>query len=278
MAGWSTRDGRQLADQWSLSIGAPFQPGGQTAWVAPVHDATGRTLVLKIGWPHREARDEARGLKAWAGHGAVQLHQADTFDDSVGLLLEQCLPGTPLAALPEEEQDVVIAGLLQRLWQAPLPTGHGFRALQTMCDHWADEFETKAAAGAADRGLAREGLSLFRALPATAEREVLLCTDLHAENVLAARRESWLVIDPKPYVGDPTYDALQHLLNCQQRLHANPRPRLAPRRPAPPRSRAAAAVAVRPLRAGVVGRPGARRDRGPRLADVITHHEQRDSP
>jgi streptomycin 6-kinase len=39
---------------------------------------------------------------------------------------------------------------------------------------------------------------------------------------LAAEREPWLVIDPKPYVGDPTYDALQHLLNCDERLHADP--------------------------------------------------------
>lgn len=35
----------------------------------------------------------------------------------------------------------------------------------------------------------------------------LLCTDLHAGNVLAAGRESWLATDPKPYLGDPTYDA-----------------------------------------------------------------------
>jgi streptomycin 6-kinase len=59
-------------------------------------------------------------------------------------------------------------------------------------------------------------------LPATCERQVLLCTDLHAGNVLAARREPWLVIDPKPYLGDATYDALQHLLNCEERLVADP--------------------------------------------------------
>jgi streptomycin 6-kinase len=126
------------------------------------------------------------------------------------------VPGTPLAALPEVEQDVVIAGLLQRLWRAPLAAEHGFRPLQMTCDEWAGEFEKKATAGAGgvDRGLARDGLALFRSLPATTDREALLCTDLHAENVLAAQREPWLVIDPKPYVGDPTYDALQHLLNC----------------------------------------------------------------
>ena len=30
------------------------------------------------------------------------------------------------------------------------------------------------------------------------------------------------MIDPKPYVGDPTYDPLQHLLNCDERLRADP--------------------------------------------------------
>ena len=74
-----------------------------------------------------------------------------------------------------------------------------------------------------DPGLVRAGIALFRELPATADTQVLLCTDLHAGNVLAAAREPWLVIDPKPHVGDPAYDPLQHLLNCGERLHADPR-------------------------------------------------------
>ena len=94
-----------------------------------------------------------------------------------------------------------------------------------MCELWADEFEDQAGdrRGALDPGLAREGIALLRQLPANAERDVLLCTDLHAGNVLAAEREPWLVIDPKPYVGDPTYDAVQHMLNCDARLHVDPR-------------------------------------------------------
>jgi streptomycin 6-kinase len=117
----------------------------------------------------------------------------------------------------------VIAGLLSRLWVRP-PPGHRFRSLQVMCDTWADEFEQEWATrpGRLDPALVREGIALFRSLPADAEQAVLLCTDLHAENVLAAGREPWLVIDPKPYVGDPTYDPLQHLLNCDERLRADP--------------------------------------------------------
>jgi streptomycin 6-kinase len=117
----------------------------------------------------------------------------------------------------------VTAGLLPRLWRE-LPAGHQFRPLKAMCERWADEFDEKrdATGSALDPGLVREAMALFRELPLSAEREVLLCTDLHAGNVLGAAREPWLAIDPNPYVGDPTYDTLQHMLNCE-RLYADPR-------------------------------------------------------
>src|SRR5438105_9115903 len=99
----------RLADAWSLTVGEPFQPGGQTAWVAPVRDAAGAEMVLKVGWRHPEALHEAEGLRAWAGNAAVRLHASEEFDDTVGLLLERCVPGTALATHPEEEQDVVVA-------------------------------------------------------------------------------------------------------------------------------------------------------------------------
>jgi streptomycin 6-kinase len=185
-------------------VGEPFEPGGQCAWVAPVRDRDGLELVLKVEWLHPEAADEADGLREWNGKGAVRLHAAEEFDDTVALLLERCVPGTTLARRPEAEQDVVIAGLLRRLWREPA-AGHRFRPLHQMCAEWADEFEVKAANKGInlDPGLAHEGISLFRTLPMSADRQALLCTDLHAENVLAAEREPWLIIDPKPYVGDP---------------------------------------------------------------------------
>ncbi|MGB6771539.1 MAG: aminoglycoside phosphotransferase family protein [Candidatus Dormiibacterota bacterium] len=208
---------------WRLQVGEPFQPGGQIAWVAPARTDSRDDLVLKLSWQNDEELDEANGLRAWDGQGAVRLYAAETFGDTSALLLERCTPGTPLASRPEPEQDIVIASLLSRLWLEPQP-GHPFRPLQDMCDAWADEFERNAAAqpGSFDPSLTREGVRLLRSLPSTAERQVLLCTDLHAHNVLAATRESWLMIDPKPYVGDPTYDPVQHLLNCDERLRANP--------------------------------------------------------
>ena len=213
----------RLARAWSLSVEAPFQPGGQTAWVAPVRDRTGAELVLKVARAHPEAVDEADGLRVWAGHGAVRLHAAEQTHDTSALLLERCRPGTPLTARPEPKQDEILAGLLRGLWVQP-PAGHAFRPLQVMADQWAEEFRQQLAAepGLLDPGLAREGIALFQRLPSSAERRVLLTTDAHAANVLAARREPWLLIDPKPYFGDPAYDAVQHLLNCAERLHADP--------------------------------------------------------
>jgi len=219
----------ELSSRWSLAVGEPFQPGGQTAWVAPARSADFGDVVLKVGWRHMEGEDEAAGLREWRGKGAVRVFADERLSDTTSaLLLERCRPGITLAQRSEEEQDVVIAGLLLRLWRIPSDE-QTFRPLQEMCDHWAEGFERKRAEGRSggidpeiDPGIAREGVTLFRTLPSSAPAERLLCTDLHAENVLAAEREPWLVIDPKPFVGDPTYDALQHHLNCQDRLVADP--------------------------------------------------------
>jgi streptomycin 6-kinase len=206
-----------LARRWSLILGEPFQPGGQTAWVAPARSAAWGDVVLKVEWRHPEATQEADGLRVWNGRGAVRLHGVAEGDDFLAFVIERCVPGIQLSRRPEAEQDAVVAGLLLRLWQAP---PDGFRPLRQMCSEWADAFTEKQTP--LDPGIVCTGAALFRTLPATADRCVLLCTDLHAGNVLAAEREPWLVIDPKPYAGDPTYDALQHILNCDGRLHADP--------------------------------------------------------
>ncbi|HEY6472615.1 MAG TPA: aminoglycoside phosphotransferase family protein [Acidimicrobiales bacterium] len=216
----------ELAARWSLTLGDPYEPGGQTAWVAPARSSEFGDVVLKVGWRHMEADDEAAGLREWRGDGAIYVY-ADVRVSATtnALLLERCTPGTTLATRPEEEQDVVLAELLHRLWRRPSNPA-SFRPLEEMCDYWAGCFERKLDEGRGDRidpGLADEGATLFRSLPSTATEERLLCTDLHAENVLAAERAPWLVIDPKPFVGDPTYDALQHHLNCRDRLVADPK-------------------------------------------------------
>ncbi len=210
---------------WGLTLGDPY-PADECAWVAPARGPGGEELVLKVARRQFEAEHEADGLRFWDGDGAVRCLAERRLADATALLLERCAPGTPLRdVLPEPAQDVVIAGLLRRLWARPLPGDHPFRRLETMCDAWADAFEADLARDGRglDPGLARASAEALRALPRSSERHVLLATDLHAGNVLAATREPWLAIDPKPFVGDPAYDAVQHLLNCEVRLASDPR-------------------------------------------------------
>lgn len=211
---------RDVTRRWGLTVGPPLVHDGEWAWVAPACDGAGRELMLKIVKRFTDTAHEADGLRLWDGDGAVRLHATRDFAEVKALLMERCVPGTTLKqTLPEPEQDVVVAGLLRRLWR---PAGPPFRPLTAMCAEWAEEFDAKYAPGMIDPGIARAGIALYRELPHTADTEVLLCTDLHGGNILAAQREPWLVIDPAPYVGDPTYDVTQHMLNCPGRLAADP--------------------------------------------------------
>jgi streptomycin 6-kinase len=221
-AGWLARLPslvRDVAERWSLTLSDPFDSGDVScSWVARAVRAGGTPAVLKLGMPHMEGEDELLGLRFWNGDPTVQLIESD--ETLNAMLLERCDPGTTLRSSPEVEQDIVIAGLLQRLWRDPPPKSP-FRPLAMMLAHWSDE--TRAAPEQwSDAGLVNEALQLFVDLPATAPRNVVLATDLHAGNVLRAQREPWLVIDPKPFVGDPAYDATQHLFNCRERMREDP--------------------------------------------------------
>jgi streptomycin 6-kinase len=210
---------RYLEDRWSLKPAGPLRgEEASCAWVAPVARADGTSAVLKLGMPHMEGEHELQGLRFWNGNPTVRLLEAD--DELNAMLLERCEPGTVLRELPEPEQDLVIARLLRRLWSSPSGP-HPFRPLSELMDYWSAETLDDLALWP-DSGLVREGLRLLQELPRTAPIEVLLATDLHAGNVLRAQREPWLVIDPKPFVGDPAYDVTQHLFNCRARLHSNP--------------------------------------------------------
>lgn len=204
-----------LRTRWSLELEAPFDgPEVSAAWVASATRPNGSTAVLKVSMPHMEADHEIDGLRFWDGDSTVRLLEAD--EATGAMLLERCEPGTWLRSVPEEDQDVVIASLLRRMWRVPSDP-HPFRPLSEAIDLWIEETlanETRWT----DPGLVRDGLRLFEELSLAPGDQVLLATDLHAGNVLAAQRVPWLVIDPKPFVGDRSYDATQHLLNCDERM------------------------------------------------------------
>jgi streptomycin 6-kinase len=179
--------------------------------------------VVKVLWRHTDAEHEADALRGWDGDGAVQLRDARDLDaETTALLIERCQPGTTLRSLPEPEQDLVTAGLLPRLWRE-LPAGHQFRPLKAMCERWADEFDEKrdATGSALDPGLVREAMALFRELPLSAEREMLAVHRPARLRHIGRRGRAVAGDRSEPLRGDPTYDALQQMLN-RKRLYADP--------------------------------------------------------
>jgi len=174
----------ELAARWQLTLGEQL-PAGAGGRVYRVTRADGTPAVLKLSIPHREAEQEADALERWDGDGAIRVLERD--DDADALLLELCDPGTPLSTRPPDEALDVLVGLLPRLWK----DAAGFRTLQDEIEFWHEE-------GDLDGRLLR----LARELGASQGERVLTNQDLHGDNVLAARREPWLVIDPKPLAAE----------------------------------------------------------------------------
>jgi streptomycin 6-kinase len=211
----------ELERAWSLMAGRAFEADGYVSWVAPVRLEDGTEAVLKIGIPHPEARDEALALRVIDGDGAVRLLRAS--EDGFTLLLERCVPGTNLWALGEKEGNAVGAGVLKRLWREP-PPGATFQPLSELAAEWCEELPRTRPDAGYDAALVAHAVQLARELAATQPRKVLVHGDFHPGNVLAAEREPWLAIDPKPLVGDPAYDLAQWLGNRAEEAEQSPEP------------------------------------------------------
>jgi streptomycin 6-kinase len=167
--------------------------------VAPAVTADGDEVVLKVQTPHRESEHEAAALELWDGDGAVRLLAHDP--ERHALLLERCVPATPLASVGQEAALEVLVSLLPRLWK---PAAAPFRSLAEEAAWWLVQLpRTWEEAGRQfEQRLLDASLEALGELAPTQGEQVLLHQDLHGDNVLAAEREPWLVIDPKPLVGE----------------------------------------------------------------------------
>jgi streptomycin 6-kinase len=211
---WLDRVPRLVADlagAWDLRLGAPYE-GANCALVLRAAQA-GRPVVLKVMWQDAETRPEPDALRLWDGDGAVRLLAVD--ERRGALLLERLEPGTPLSGHPDRAEALAIAcGLARRLRRQP-PSGHRFRDAGDLAS-WtarATRMRWTVAGEPFERALVDAAVGAAEALLVRppAEGPVVVNHDLHLGNVLAAEREPWLVIDPKPLVGEPAFDG-GHLL------------------------------------------------------------------
>ncbi|WP_307871104.1 aminoglycoside phosphotransferase family protein [Micromonospora sp. C51] len=192
------------ARRWSLRLGPPF--GYAFASLAvPADLPDGTRAVLKVQFPDTESEHEATALRRWDGDGAIRLFAHDP--DLRALLVERCDPGTPLHALPLDAALDAVVALLPRLW---VPAGQPFTSLTEAATGWASRLPVKweRAGRPFERRLVDAALDLLGGLTGSQAAQVLVNQDLHAANVLRAGREPWLVIDPKPLVGEREFSVV----------------------------------------------------------------------
>lgn len=207
-AAWLDALPRLAADvcaDWELTPdGDPWH--GHTALVLPVHDASGTRLALKLTFMEEDNAGEIPALKAWRGLGAVRLERADP---RRGALLLERLGRRSLASVDPLESCATIGRLYRRLHVPAPPTVPPLAPLLT---RWLDDLAALGRDVPAPPRFVQQALVAGRRLASEGGRATLH-GDLHDANVLAGRREPWLVIDPKGFAGDPGYDVAPLLWN-----------------------------------------------------------------
>jgi streptomycin 6-kinase len=201
------RRGCPLNLPWDLELGDPFH-APFSKLVAPARLPDGTEVVVKIHVDDDvESVHEPEALRFWHGRGAVRLIDYDP--KTRAMLIERCLPGTPLGNGYDDASLEVVARTLQRLWRPP--SGNvPWRRLADVAEEWVERlpFNRERHGRPYERRLLDEALDALRVL-GPSQRDLVLChQDLHGGNILSAQREPWLAIDSKPIVAEPAYDVV----------------------------------------------------------------------
>jgi streptomycin 6-kinase len=182
---------------WGLTLGPPFE-GATVSYVAPAVRGKER-MVLKVQWPHEDCAYEADALRIWNGDGAVRLLAFD--GNRHAMLLEQCRPGSALAAATSIDPIPVLIDLLPRLWK---PASPPFKSLSAEAKEWSATLHSdwEAAGKPCERSLIDAAAEFIGQLASSQGETVLVHQDLHGYNIIAAERQPWLAIDPKPLLAE----------------------------------------------------------------------------
>ncbi len=198
---------RDRFDDWDLRADGPADYG-HCSIVLPVRTGDGVPAMLKASFPDDESEHEHLALRRWAGAGAVRLLRADPHRRT--MLLER-LHQRNLNELWDIEACEIVAELYGRIHVPPLPQ---VRSLAECTSRWTADLLRLPRNAPIPHRLVEQAITLGRDLVTDPGiTDTLIHGDLHYENVLAAEREPWLVIDPKPMNGDPHYEVAPMLWN-----------------------------------------------------------------
>lgn len=196
-----------LLEEWGLQQDG-LAMHGFTALVLPVRTGDDEAAVLKIAFPDDETAHEHLALQRWGGQGAARLLRADPRRRAllVERLEERALGSEDVLTACE-----VVAGLYPAL-HVPAPPQLDRLSRRTAA--WVDVMAALPRDAPVPRRLVEQAIGIGRDLAADAGTDgTLLHGDLHYDNVLAATRDPWLAIDPKPLSGDPHYELAPMLWN-----------------------------------------------------------------
>jgi streptomycin 6-kinase len=199
----------QYLDQWRLTVdGEPLS--GEASLILPVVRRDGTRAMLKLQSVNDESESEALALRTWHHDDVVEVLEDDPATST--LLLERLEPRTLDDHPDPVEATRILAELLTHLMVVPAPTG-----IRQLSDIAAGMIEDAPRlipklADPAEQALTwRFVAEVTELLPESGDR--LLHWDLHYYNVMAAKRQPWLVIDPKPLAGDPAFELMPAVWN-----------------------------------------------------------------
>lgn len=200
----------EVLDRWALRLDGPPRHG-MGALVLPVTRLDRTPAALKLQPVNEENLSEPVGLRVWNGDGVVRLLDHDPTTGS--MLLERLDGARSLSTIHDDIAALqILAELMARLVAVPAPSG--LRHLSDIAAGMLDEVPAAVTAlgDPAERRLVRTCASAVAELIGE-PGDRLLHWDLHYDNILAGQREPWLVIDPKPLAGDPSFELLPALDN-----------------------------------------------------------------
>jgi len=216
----------EMSEKWLLTVDEPF-PDLSYNFVTPCVCADGTNAVLKIGYNEKDSVifSEAKLLTALDGNGAVKLLRFD--ENRCALLLERLLPGENLIELAKTDDQQATANaicVMKKICRPP-PENVEFPTLEK----WVDSF-LRAEKTNFNFACVKKSRKIFDRLIGSSEQS-LLHGDLHHQNILSARRDSFLAIDPKGIIGDIGFEISVFLNNPRGWLLTNPnRRKIAQRR------------------------------------------------
>lgn len=121
-------------------------------------------------------------------------------ENTNAILMEYIYPGEPLKNLVKADHDdqatKIICQIIRELRFQTIPQPHPFKHLSEFAK------DLTILTGHLDKKLLNKAITLFHELTIDHSKDILLHGDLHHDNILSSDN-SWKIIDPHGYIGDP---------------------------------------------------------------------------